>query len=374
MIPVRTTNDPSSPTRIKRTRCGPRLLALAWVALASLPTRANEKPTPDTPQLAAEVRTLGWITWAARSPRGDWDLFQMRPDGSQRRALTQTPDWNEAAPQFSRDGRQLLYRRLRRSEVISGNRYGEQGTLMVARSDGTGERLLAAEGELPWASWSPDGREIASLSLKGVAFVEVDTGRVRQVFPRRGFFQQLTWSPDGRWLCGVANSFGTGWSVARLDAVTGEANAVSKVDCCTPDWFPDSQHVIFSNRPPGQKANGGQGWTQLWMAEANGTQRRLVYGEDGRHVYGGHVSPDGRYVIFTGNPAEDGDPEHAGAPMGLMRISDAPLIGGDSTELRALHPTAKCGPVLTLPHGWEPCWTFSDSPGTSHGVATPTPP
>jgi hypothetical protein len=73
-------------------------------------------------------------------------------------------------------------------------------------------------------------------------------------------------------------------------------------------------------------------------------------------LYGGFVSPDGNYVLFTGNMEEDGDPARAGAPMALMRLSDAPIIGGESPALRALHPEAKDGPVLTLPAG-EPCWT-----------------
>ena len=51
-----------------------------------------------------------------------------------------------------------------------------------------------------------------------------------------------------------------------------------------------------------------------WLgADAEGKSRQLVYGEDGRHVYGGHVSPDGKYVLFTGNVEEDGDPGNAGA-------------------------------------------------------------
>jgi hypothetical protein len=100
------------------------------------------------------------------------------------------------------------------------------------------------------------------------------------------------------------------------------------------------------------------------MAEATGKAPRLVYGEDGRHVYGGHVSPDGG-MLFTGNMREDGDPANAGAPMGLMRLADAPIIGGESRELRALHPKVQDGPVLELPIGWEPCWTFAELLGSA---------
>lgn len=308
-------------------------------------------------ELAAEVQNRGWIAFGARGDSGDWDLFLARPDGSSLRPLTRTPTLNEFAPQFSRDGKQLLYRQIPSHEKIDNNRSGEQGSLVVARSDGTAKRVMGKSGDFPWASWSPDGTQIACLSIHGIVFVDLESARVVRTLPRKGFFQQTTWSPDGQWICGVANSFGTGWSIARLNVTSGQVQAVNTVDCCTPDWFPDSHGVVFSWRPPGQAGNNGYGWTQLWQADVDGHTRTLIYGEDGRHVYGGQVSPDGQYVLFTGNMREDGDPGNAGAPMGLMRLRDAPIIGGPSPELRAKHPLAKSGPVLTLPPGWEPVWT-----------------
>ena len=333
-----------------------------------LGTKPTEGAQPDAQTeavraLATEVRSQGWITFSARSGKGDWDLFLCRPDGSQRRALTSTPEYNEFSPLFSRDGRRMLFRRIPRQEAIDNNNHGTQGELVLANSDGTGAEVFGVPGEFPWASWSPDGRQIACLTIKGIVLVDIATKQFARRLDRKGFFQQVTWSPDGRWLVGVANSFGVSWSIARMNLATGEPEAVNRVDCCTPDWFPDSANVIFSWRPPGQPANNGYGWTQLWRADVEGKSRQLVYGEDGRHVYGGQVSPDGRYVLFTGNMEEDGDPAHAGGPMGLMRLADAPIIGGESRDLRAVHPNAKNGPVLTLPDGWEPCWTASELPG-----------
>jgi Tol biopolymer transport system component len=273
----------------------------------------------------------------------------MRPDGTDRRNLTNTPGYNEGLARYSPDGRKILYRRLPRSERFDNNRHGLQGELVLANADGSNPEVLGKDGEYPWASWSPDGTRIACLQAAGIRFVDLATRRVTGTLRRQGFYQQMTWSPDGRWLCGVANNFDTSWSVARMDAVTGAVNAVSTADCCTPDWFPDSRALIYSRRP-------GK-WTQLWRASADGRERRLVYAEEGRHVYGGCVSPDGRYVLFTGNKEEDGDPKNAGAPMGLMRVQDAPVVGGHSPSLRREHPEAKDGPVLVLPPGWEPHWT-----------------
>jgi Tol biopolymer transport system component len=339
------------------------LLNLSGTAIRGI---SAETPPPTAPpseaveQLGRQVRDRGWIVFGARSEQGDWDLFACRPDGSERRNLTATPRFNEAAPQVSPDGRHILYRRLDQSEKIDGNHYGEQGELVLARSDGTEPTVLGKAGQFPWATWSPDGAQIACLDIKGISVVDLASRQVLRTLPRKGFFQQLTWSADGRWFGGVANSYGTGWSIARMDAATGTASAVNRVDCCTPDWFPDSKSLVFSWRPPGQKANNGYGWTQLWMADGEGKSRQLIYGEEGRHVYGGCISPDGQYVLFTGNMEENGDPGHLGAPMGLMRLSDAPIITGPSQELRTLHPNTKPGPVLTLPVGWEPCWTSAE--------------
>jgi Tol biopolymer transport system component len=335
---------------------GSLVAVFACGALELTPTPSDQ----DSAHLAQEVSSKGWLVYAAPSPQRDWDLFICRPDGSEVRNLSNTPEFNEAAPQFSRDGRKLLYRRLPRTESIDGNRYGEQGELVFANSDGTDPQVFGEPGEYPWASWSSDGHQIACLSIKAISFIDLASRQVVRTLPRQGFFQQLTWSPDGNWLSGVANSFGTGWSIARMEVASGTVSVVNRVDCCTPDWFPDAKSLIFSWRPPGARTNRGYGWTQLWRAQAGGKSPELVYGEDGRHVYGGQVSPDGHYVLFTGNMEENGDPGKAGAPMGLMRLSDAPIVAGRSPDLRTLYPLAKRGPVLTLPVGWEPCWTFAE--------------
>ena len=317
---------------------------------------------PAIPGLKAEVAERGWIVFSAHTGSGDWDLFVMRPNGDHLRPLTRSAEWNEILPRVSPDGTRLLYRRLPREETPDGNRHGQQGVLVVARLDASDPRVLGKDGDLAWASWSPDGKSLATLGLKGISFVDAGTGKVRRTLPRAGLFQQLTWSPDGLALTGVSNGLGTSWSVVRMDAVSGQVTAVSRGDCCTPDWFPDGAQVVFSNRRESQRILGGNGWTELWRAQADGSDARLLVAEEGRHLYGGQVSPDGRHVLFTGNAQEDGDPANQGAPMFLVRLSDTPMVRGNSDRLRQAHPGAKDGPVLQLSSGWEPFWTPHDLP------------
>jgi Tol biopolymer transport system component len=334
------------------------LIGLVGALGADYPSRpgSGNGADPRCAELAKEVRDKGRIVYGARTAKNDWDLFTMRPDGSDTQNLTNTPEFNEGLARFSADGTKILYRRTLVGERFDNNRHGMQGQLVFMKSDGTGVEVFGKDGEFPWASWSPDGKQLACLSARGIDLFDIASKTVATHLDRKGAYQQMTWSPDGKWLAGVASSFDTGWSVVRMDAATGEINPVSTVDCCTPDWFPDSRTIIYSNRP--------HDWTQLWMADGEGENRRLVFAEDGRHVYGGCVSPDGNYVLFTGNKEEDGDPLNAGAPMGLLRFRDAPTILGVSPTARKEHPDAKDGPVLPLPAGWEPHWTSAKPEAT----------
>lgn len=321
---------------------------------ASDPAAAER--SPEQLALAKEVSGLGWIAFGARTEKGDWDLFVMRPDGSERRNITNTSDYNEAAPRFSPDGRKLLYRRMDKSVQIDGNRYGMQGQFVIAASDGSSPEAIGAAGEFPWATWGPDGKQVACLAPKGITFVDLATRKVVRTLDRKGIFQQLSWSPDGKWLAGVAN-VGEVWTIVRMDAATGEMNPVHDYQNCTPHWFGDSMRLLFSYRPAGQeKENNGDGWSQLYTANGDGKNSGMVYGEDGVHIYGNMPSPDGKYVVFTRSVAEDGDPHNAGSPMAIMRLSDAPALGGKSLTLRKQHTEAKDRLLLNLPNGWKPYW------------------
>ncbi len=331
-------------------------MAVAVCALAA-PLAAGGRDDPRVAALAKEVAHKGWIVYGARSPQGDWDLFLMRPDGSRVRNITNTPGYGEAGARFSLDGKKLLYRRLPKDAKINHDKWGFQGELVIANADGTDPVALGGEGEYPWASWSPDGKQISCLTKKGILIVEVATKRTVRKMKRHGTYQQLFWSPNGRWFCGVTNFLGENWTVARISVETGQISAVSSFRNCTPDWFADSKRIIFSNRPKNQE---GYGWTQLWMASIDGKTRGLIYGEDGRHVYGGVLSPDDKYVLFTSGLKDGSGADKAGAPMGLMRLGDAPAITGQSEALRKVHPKTKDGPVLFLPVGWEPHWTYAD--------------
>jgi Tol biopolymer transport system component len=308
---------------------------------------------PKIAELAREVHSKGWIVYSAQTESGDWDLFLMRPDGSSRRNITHTTSFSEVAARFSPDGRRLLYYRQPQGLKVDNNGYGTH-ELVISNSDGSNPVVYG--NEYPWASWEPGGEKIVCLGKSNIQIVDISTRKVIREIDRKGIFEQLFCSPDGKWLCGTANGLGQYWTIARMNAATGELNLVSDPQCynCTADWFPDSQRIVYSNGIPCTNE-----WAQLWVASGDGKERKLIYGETGRHIYGGAVSPDGKYALFTRSQKDLGKVDNSMTTMALMRLQDAPIIGGKSEVLRKTYPSTHAGPVLDLSFGWEPHWTYS---------------
>jgi len=317
----------------------------------------------DVQKLRAEVAAKGWLLFSARSPAGDYDLFRCRPDGTDKRAVTQTPEWTEFGARLSPDQRRLLYRRLpKSSEGLNHDLWGAMGTLVIANADGSSPQPQGKDGELPWASWSPDGKQVACLSKREgkIRIVDLATKQVVKEIPRNGIFQQLFWSGDGQRLCGTANLNGRDWNVVTLDLQTGQTAQVSRSLACTPDWFAaDPKRVIYSCRIPGLGTD--YGWTILMEGTADGASRTLLYGERGRHIYYGGTSPDDQYAVFS-VPESDGGTD---AEMVVMRRRDAPIVvPADFKQLQDLYPSAKTGPVLHLGQpAFEPFWTYAELGG-----------
>ena len=322
----------------------------------------------DVDGLAGEVRAKGWIVFSAQTEGGDWDLFLMRPDGSDRRNITGTGTVNEAGARFSPDGQRLLYYRLPRDEPPDNNSYGTF-ELVIAAADGA--RPVSYGGESPWACWSPGGERIACLTAKGIEVIDLATRQTVEEHPRDGIVSQLVWSPDGRWFAGTANELGPYWNIARLDPAAGTITALSETERynCTPDWAPDSRWLVYARGIIPEQ--GGR--AELWAVEHDGRQRRFLYGESGRHIYGACVSPGGEYLLFTRSAEDLGSAAAAGPSMALIRLADTPMSSDAAGLLRERFPDARSGPRLDLGPGWEPHWTAADV-GSTAAQGAPGPP
>ena len=105
-------------------------------------------------------------------------------------------------------------------------------------------------------------------------------------------------------------------------------------------------------------AGSGDGmYAELWLADVRTGARRTLYAEESRHIYGGCISPDGEYALFTRSVADLGKVDDSGTTISIIRMRDTPMLGASTPALHARFPGAKTGPRLDLAEGWEPHWT-----------------
>ena len=248
---------------------------------------------------------------------------------------------------FSPDGRRFAFIR---------SFTGRADLLMVANTDGSGERTLVTHGGNDWfsnsgPSWSPDGRTIACAtgsdtggSHMTVIGVEPDTGVIKPLTTQKwvGDVHRVVWMSDGSGLIATAQSElqvmgGTQlWFISYPDGVarriTSDLNSYGRVSLglaadnntiVTAQSDPSMQiWIIGLNEPVSQAKQitngkvdgaGGLTWTpdgkivyitqagdksELWIINADGSDNRQLT-SDGYPKIKPAVSPDGRFIFFT---------------------------------------------------------------------------
>jgi len=205
-----------------------------------------------------------------------FDLFTMRPDGTERRQIT--TDGMNRRPKWSRDGRWIAY--------INGPE--KTRNLMVVRADGS-ERRTVLERELEIFSywWSLDSRKIlvAVESRRGNNLLE---GRVVDL--ESGNVTRLA---NSEWMKGWNH-----WEPGKDEVVNPRPRLLEALPGVSyPHWSPDAQFLAFITEAPQdesptptrrQQASNTNPFGFLALAQVEA------------------VSRSGRFVLFNNEPPADG--------------------------------------------------------------------
>ncbi len=263
-----------------------------------------------TPTLARETnvpapRVPGTIAFTARG-----EVFVMR-DGTYR---NQTAEGRSQQPALSADGRQLLFVRIenidgRRSAdgLTVPARLGYSNVIVKSSIGGTetilldGLRQRAANGfhQVSWylsPSLSPDGKRLAFLEDDGdgaadLVVLDLATKR-RTVFSRGADLADATWSPDGKSIATTSYAAGpsgiTIWSADRPGTTPARLKLPGATDAYRPSFSPDGRWLAYTLRRDDKN--------DVHAFEI-GTSRDVALTDDG-HSWNGVFSPDGRWLAF----------------------------------------------------------------------------
>ena len=151
-------------------------------------------------------------------PDANIDIWRVNRDGSHPVNLTADSDANNAMPSVSPDGRSIVFRSGRDGDF----------DLYLMKPDGTDvRRLTDGEGTETMPSWAPDGRRIAFVWAKpgehgpnhDVYMLDLDEqgdvvdGSLRRVTESPGFDTHPVFSPNGEWIVITTDRYG--WNDER---------------------------------------------------------------------------------------------------------------------------------------------------------------
>ena len=194
---------------------------------------ATPRPTPIPP--SASPHPSGRLAYMSKV-HGNYDIFVVNGDGSERRRLTYGPE-NEFVYDWSPDGRQLVFRE-------------ENGYVYTMNHDGSERRRLETGDNNKVGrnmAWSPSGKQIAFASKRArVAddknwdiFVMRSGGDSRPRRLTQGHYAR--WSPSGGKLV-----FQDASGIYVIDADGSDRRRLTNRTGLLPDWSPDGRTIAFA--------------------------------------------------------------------------------------------------------------------------------
>lgn len=275
----------------------------------------------------------------AYSPRGATGIWVIRADGTHRRRISNAGKGEDFDPDFSSDGRKIVFRTSRGKYVPDSQGIGLEGIFVVDIATRRERQIQPPFGGL-FPAWSPNGKLIAlsSLAQRNFAdtiFVLDPVGKHLRDLGVPG--ECATWSPDSREIAYCSHNGDGNWAIWTIDASGGNARQLTHPTPVSPPgsgghypgaWSPDGKKIVYS---------GGQGpGRELYVMNADGSnpyQLTKWPGADGAVAW----LRDGNIVFghFTGD-----------APMPRWY-----LVRPDGTGLRALPWLNGAGDPMSW---WQP--------------------
>jgi Tol biopolymer transport system component len=205
------------------------------------------------------------------------DIWVMNADGTGRRRITRSGAGVDFDPDFSPDGKRIVFRTSRGRYAPDPYGIGLEGIFVVGVRTRRERQIQPHHGGL-FPAWSPDGRTIAFSGLRSdgapidtVHFMRPD-GSGRRDTGAMGECE--TWSPDGSKLAYCAHDGDGNWAIWVMDRDGGERRQLTHPTLRLPagshgdypvGWSPDGSRILYQGDADGDR--------EIFVIDADGANR-----------------------------------------------------------------------------------------------------
>ncbi|HSW29210.1 MAG TPA: prolyl oligopeptidase family serine peptidase [Longimicrobiales bacterium] len=269
--------------------------ATALLALALLTTAAAAQ-TP-RPMTWMDIQTFARAGSWAPSPDRQWMLYTITK-----------PDWEDAQS----------YSDIHLVSLARGVSSSRQMTFTEKKN----EQAPAWAPGGAWFVFSSDRDAAATARQSQLYMMRPDGGEARKITDAKDGVSNFDFSPDGKWLAFRAGKSGEEqlWrlSVAGIPGAEAEQLTKGKVGVGTWEWAPDSRRIYFVRDDTvftDDKTRRDKKFTvdikndvtplaSLWALDAESKAETKLASDPSYSVSGFEISPDGKWVAFTGSSSK----------------------------------------------------------------------
>lgn len=264
-------------------------------------------------------------TAAATPPTSLYSTLEVVPISSGDRRVVYVTSGRIEAPNWTRDGKWLLFNRDGHIErmAATGSKPEPINTGIATRTNN--DHGLSPDGTLLAVSDNSQGDHQSLIYI-----VPLAGGESRRI-TQNGPSYWHGWSPDGKTLafCGERNGE---FDVYTIPAAGGEETRLTTAKGIDdgPEYSPDGEYIYFNSVRTGLM--------QIWRMKPDGSEQEQVTSDDYNNWFA-HISPDGKWMVFlTYEKDVSGHPANKDVKLRLMSLSGerkisvlARLFGGQGT-------------------------------------------
>jgi dipeptidyl aminopeptidase/acylaminoacyl peptidase len=198
----------------------------------------------------------GTIVWSTSRAHSNHDIWIMNADGTNARALTNSPDNVDWFSRISPDGNKIIFVRSKMGWVNEMDaEIFDKWDLWMINTDGSEEKKIIENA--CWGTWRPSGDSIVYARGPKVFIKALSSDPETMIFDAEEVFgkkkvyaQQPEMSPDGKFLAITVRGTKRETGVYNREAKTWNSTGPG----CEMSWYSDSRQLLRMNEGHG---NGG---------------------------------------------------------------------------------------------------------------------
>lgn len=236
--------------------------------------------------LASGVTAGERIIYSHLSEDGFWQLWEMAPDGTDKRQITHSP-FDKRSPSWDAKGKNIVYRSNNGGLFIAGLDGGNEREILKKYRNIVNPHVSEATGEIVFTRFDPQSIDSSDIWKSDMA-----GGEAKLLTKDNQLKYQPVFSPDGKKIAFVKSNTDKQHHIWMMDADGNNQHQLTREGQFNtlPKFSPDGNRLTFTSNQGGDY--------DIYVMDLNTTKILKYSGHEGLDTTSSY-SPDGNNIVFV---------------------------------------------------------------------------